>query len=137
MVGRAKPLASCAGFLCLEMGATYFLPSLPENDLILDFSKRVRRSLIAENGLGQLLELLGGVLDIEDETVAVLNRGIRMEGIPTAFLEDVWFHLFCVYSKWGFFVQASYGLIPIQRYNLWITELGNVVAHCFVFFSDD
>ena len=59
------------------MSTEYYLKSLPEKDLQLEISKQVRRSLIEEHKLTRILELLKEVTSIENETVRVLNKGVR------------------------------------------------------------
>ena len=60
------------------MSTQYYLNTIPENTLNEELSIRVRRSLIKEHSLQIILRILDDYSgDIEDETVKVLNRGIR------------------------------------------------------------
>lgn len=59
------------------MSTEYYLKFLPEKDLKLEISKQVRRSLIEEHKLTRILELLKEETSIENETVKVINKGVR------------------------------------------------------------
>lgn len=59
------------------MSTAYYLKSLPEKDLKLEISKQVRRSLIEEHKLTRILELLKDVTSIDNETVRVIDKGVR------------------------------------------------------------
>ena len=60
------------------MSTEYYLKSIPEQVLKENISIKVRRSLIKDHNLKELLRLFENhTSDISDETVRVLNRGIR------------------------------------------------------------
>lgn len=59
------------------MSTEYYLKVLPERDLKLDISKKIRRSLIEEHSLTRIIEILREEPDIENETIKVINRGVR------------------------------------------------------------
>lgn len=59
------------------MSTAYYLNFLPEKDLTLEISKQVRKSLIETHSLTSILELLNNESTIENETVKVLNKGVR------------------------------------------------------------
>lgn len=59
------------------MSTAYYLKFLPEKDLTLEISKKVRTSLIDEHSLDKVIELLNGEASIENETVKVINKGVR------------------------------------------------------------
>lgn len=60
------------------MSTEYYLNSIPEQSLKEEISIKIRRSLINEHNLKLLLNLLKNHIGtISDETVRVLNRGIR------------------------------------------------------------
>jgi len=60
------------------MSTEYYLKTIPEQSLKEDISIKVRRSLIKEHNLKHILNLFENQTNcITDETVRVLNRGIR------------------------------------------------------------
>lgn len=59
------------------MSTEYYLKSLPEKDLKLDVSKQVRKSLIDEHKLTRIIELLEKEASVDNETVKVINKGVR------------------------------------------------------------
>ena len=59
------------------MSTEYYLKALPEKDLTLEISKQVRKSLIESHSLTAILELLNKESTIENETVKVINKGVR------------------------------------------------------------
>lgn len=59
------------------MSTQYYLKSIPEKGLQLKISKRIRKSLLAGYRLSQILKILKGQSRLDNETVKVLNRGIR------------------------------------------------------------
>ena len=60
------------------MSTQYYLNTIRENTLKEEISIKVRRSLIQDHNLQIILKIMDGYpADIADETVRVLNRGIR------------------------------------------------------------
>lgn len=59
------------------MSTEYYLKFLPEKDLTLEISKQVRKSLIESHNLNSILELLQSEPEIDNETVKVINTGVR------------------------------------------------------------
>lgn len=59
------------------MSTAYYLKFLPEKDLSLNILKQVRQSLIEDHNLDRILELLKNEVNIETETVNVINKGVR------------------------------------------------------------
>lgn len=59
------------------MSTHYYLKFLPEKDLTLEVSKQVRRSLIEAHSLTAILELLNDETEMDNETVKVINKGVR------------------------------------------------------------
>jgi len=59
------------------MSTEYYLKFLPEKDLTLEISKQVRKSLIETHRLKSILELLEDEFKIDNETVKVINKGVR------------------------------------------------------------
>jgi hypothetical protein len=59
------------------MSTEYYLKFLPERDLEFDISKKVRKSLIEDHKLTRIIEILNNELYIENETVKVINKGVR------------------------------------------------------------
>lgn len=59
------------------MSTEYYLGTLPEKALTLEISKQVRKSLIETHSLNAIIELLNNEDAIDNETVKVINRGVR------------------------------------------------------------
>jgi hypothetical protein len=59
------------------MSTEYYLKSLPEKDLKFEISKRVRHSLIDDHKLTLIIDLLKEEAILENETVKVINKGVR------------------------------------------------------------
>lgn len=59
------------------MSTQYYLKTIPENTLAFNISKKVRTSLIEEHNLNSILLLLKNETKIENETVRVINKGVR------------------------------------------------------------
>ena len=55
----------------------YYLQSIPEDSLKFEVSKKIRTSLISDHKLDLLLDILTYCKEIEDETVEVINKGVR------------------------------------------------------------
>ncbi len=59
------------------MSTEYYLKFLPEKNLKFDISRKIRKSLIEEHKLTRIIELLENQSNIENETVEVINKGVR------------------------------------------------------------
>jgi len=59
------------------MSTEYYLKKFPEKDLKLEISKQVRKSLVETHRLNSIIELLKDESNIDNETVKVINTGVR------------------------------------------------------------
>ncbi|RAW01835.1 hypothetical protein [Pseudochryseolinea flava] len=59
------------------MSTLYYLQFYREDDMLFDISKRLKKSLIEEHSLTRVLALVKDESKLENETVQVINAGVR------------------------------------------------------------